>query len=1498
MTLQMGEDGASFHTSLDGKLPPFPQIPSLYTIWQSEYRHFLNPSRVEGASLGKKPATQQRASHSVPDVNEKAEDLIKNLNEWLNSETFRPIKDKLQQKLKTDDTVRVIIQTEDSLLRRLPWYLWDLFANYRLAEVALSSPAFERVEKSLQPKAKVRILAILGDRSHSQTDMAIDIEADRQFLESLPDAETVFLVEPNRQEFNDKLWDKNGWDILFFAGHSSSQPDAITGKMYINPNENITIPDLELALKKAIERGLQLAIFNSCDGLGIAKNLAELHIPQIIVMREAVPDLVAKEFLKYFLSSFSSGQSLYISVREGRERLHGLENYFPCASWLPVICQNPAENPVSWQELRGFEGGINWGKVSQKAFSNVGEVSSYYKEDLQEAINISKSQFFGRTEELNNLENLLNERKYSLINLVGMAGIGKSSLAAKFTEKIKNRFKYVVWKDMRIASSLENTINSLLNFFSAESNLSYSYASTDKIQRLIEFFKYNNCLVIFDNLTDILDESQSYIYKKDWQEFDHLLQQLIKSERNQSIVLVTSDECPYSFSKMPIESRLYKKFNVPGLNLQDVRNWLEALQLYLQTGYLDTDPQHEYLWERFVNYYGGNPSLLEIVAKFIEESNDGKISRLINYQDGSQYSLLEKIQVHLDRQFRIDDIEKKILYLIAINVEPLTLQQIKIAIPGDIYLRKLETFSLIKNYSRADEETVYEQIPLVRDYLTKNFINNIVSEILHNEPCLINEFILLDSQAKDYIKDIQKRRIIKPIIDKLLHPTGMGGRMPIKKKLENMLLSWSEQEPTTGYMGGNIINLLTYLEINLSGRNFSNIPLGKVDFQEQELREVDFSGSDLSNAVFFENFGCIHSICFAPNGKYFATAEANGTIRLWEVDTYKQVCSFNDEASTSQIWSIAFSRDGTKIASGGEDKIIRLWNVETGEKIKEILDNQCIYSIIFSQNDNILISAGDERIALLDINIGSCQPILVTTQVNSVAINTDSILASGYQDGTVRLWNIKDIAYPQLLGESKEHNQTVRCIVFNSDNVTFASASEDGTIKIWGINSEQSLQCLQTLKKDQIKQVWTLAFSEDGKTLATGSSDKNYSGFDEHHTIHLWNNNNGKYEYDQRLGAHKNQLRTVSFRSQNEQSNLLVSGGDDHTIKIWDVETKKCQKTIQGYTNRIWSVSFSPCGTKIVSGSEDNKIRLWNLGSKKCIHKLDKHTDWIWSVVFSPDGKMIASGSEDNTIRLWKLKNDRWINEDKDALKEHTDRVRAVAFSPNGQKLLSGGNDRKIVLWDLTTRKPLKILDEFRGGHTHRILSLAFSPDNRLVASSSRDKTIRLWNWSTDEVRILGEHDNQVHSIAFSPNGDTLISGGFDNQLKLWHLNEQELNETIGQHGDRILCVAFHPDGLVVASSGHDKKICLWSIKNKECIRILEGHQAAVEAISFSPKGGILVSSSQDQTIKIWDIFTGECLDTLEPDSKPYEGMNISGVQGLTDAQKATLIALGAVADE
>ncbi len=344
VTLQIGSEGTLPFAEITGELAAAPEILKQYNQWQTAYRKSLRAGlRIDV------PATQVTnvsKSEFIKECQELAEVLRKNLNLWLNSEQFRSIRERLLEKLTTSEEIRVIWQTKNIQLRRIPWHLWDFFERYPKAEIALSTSTYTRVEKSIYPKAKVRILAILGNGT------GIDLQKDREMLEQLPDAEVIFLVEPQRKELNNQLWFQP-WDILFFAGHSSSQVDGDTGQIYINRTDSLSIAELKNALKKAIARGLQLAIFNSCDGLGLARELADLHIPQIIVMREPVPDLVAQEFLQHFLRTFAEGNSLYLAVREARERLQGLEDQFPCATWLPVICQNPAEVPTTWHSLRG-----------------------------------------------------------------------------------------------------------------------------------------------------------------------------------------------------------------------------------------------------------------------------------------------------------------------------------------------------------------------------------------------------------------------------------------------------------------------------------------------------------------------------------------------------------------------------------------------------------------------------------------------------------------------------------------------------------------------------------------------------------------------------------------------------------------------------------------------------------------------------------------------------------------------------------------------------------------------------------------------------------------------------------------------------------------------------------------------------------------------------------------------------------------------------------------
>jgi CHASE2 domain-containing sensor protein len=326
-------------TEVIGALPPALDLLELLAQWQQHYLGSLGAARIILETIGVQTGTLAE----IEQCRNLALKLQQALTRWLASPEFRAIEQRLRETLTHQTPIELLLRSNDDRLHQLPWHMWEFIDRYPLAELIIGSPP-EGWMRPHRPAQQVRILVILGDRQ------GIDTEADRQLLADLPQADVVFLVEPSRQDVYTHLW-REAWDVLFFAGHS--QTERQQGRIYLNPTESLTLDELRYGLRRAIERGLQLAIFNSCDGLGLAYELAQLHMPYAIVMRLPVPDRVAQTFLKQFLANFAAGNPLHTSVRQAREYLQGLEGDFPCASWLPVIFQNSALPPLTWRSLQG-----------------------------------------------------------------------------------------------------------------------------------------------------------------------------------------------------------------------------------------------------------------------------------------------------------------------------------------------------------------------------------------------------------------------------------------------------------------------------------------------------------------------------------------------------------------------------------------------------------------------------------------------------------------------------------------------------------------------------------------------------------------------------------------------------------------------------------------------------------------------------------------------------------------------------------------------------------------------------------------------------------------------------------------------------------------------------------------------------------------------------------------------------------------------------------------
>ncbi len=337
--LEISEGNTAVFTEARGALPAADELVKLLAQWHQDYDRSLRLARIVLERISVTTGTLAQVEHC-----KKVEAQLKlALQEWLGAREFQPIDKKLRETIRPQEAVEILLRTTDRQLHHLPWHCWDFIERYSHAELVVSSPSAP-IGSPTRPTNRVRILAVLGCRQ------GIDTATDRLAISTLPNVDLVLLEEPTREQLNSHLRER-AWEILFFAGHSKTEGDR--GRIYLNANESLTLQELCHGFTAAIANGLQLAIFNSCDGLGLADELGRLHLPQSIVMRLPVPDRVAQAFLKQLLGAFVAGEPLHLAVRQARESLQGLEGEFPAASWLPIVFQNPAIPTLTWQGLQG-----------------------------------------------------------------------------------------------------------------------------------------------------------------------------------------------------------------------------------------------------------------------------------------------------------------------------------------------------------------------------------------------------------------------------------------------------------------------------------------------------------------------------------------------------------------------------------------------------------------------------------------------------------------------------------------------------------------------------------------------------------------------------------------------------------------------------------------------------------------------------------------------------------------------------------------------------------------------------------------------------------------------------------------------------------------------------------------------------------------------------------------------------------------------------------------
>ena len=378
--------------------------------------------------------------------------------------------------------------------------------------------------------------------------------------------------------------------------------------------------------------------------------------------------------------------------------------------------------------------------------------------------------------------------------------------------------------------------------------------------------------------------------------------------------------------------------------------------------------------------------------------------------------------------------------------------------------------------------------------------------------------------------------------------------------------------------------------------------------------------------------------------------------------------------------------------------------------------------------------------------------------------------------------------------------------------------------------------------------VVSLVFSPDDKLLVTGGADGE---------ILLWQVDSGKKISSFR--AHNDWISSVACIPDGK---IIASSSRSNVVKLWDSTTGECLRILRGHKDLAREISFNSNGTILASSSDDLTIKIWDVSTGQCVNTLQGHTSPIWRVKIAPNNKILATGSIDSSIKIWDISTGSCLNN----LDEHKDSILSIAFSHDSQIIASGSKDKIIKIWDTNTGKCITNLI----GHTDTIRSLVFSKDNKNLFSGSTDSTIKIWSVNDGKcLKTIKAHNSRVRKIALNSKDKILASCSDDQTIKLWDTNTGECIQTLQGCSHWVVSVTVSLDGKTIISSNNNQTIKYWDINTGHCLKTLRGHNRWVSEVTISPDGQIIASSGGDCTIKIWDFITGKYIKTLKGHHNP-----------------------------
>jgi WD40 repeat protein len=524
----------------------------------------------------------------------------------------------------------------------------------------------------------------------------------------------------------------------------------------------------------------------------------------------------------------------------------------------------------------------------------------------------------------------------------------------------------------------------------------------------------------------------------------------------------------------------------------------------------------------------------------------------------------------------------------------------------------------------------------------------------------------------------------------------------------------------------------------------------------------------------------IYGISLSPDGQTIALGVDDGSIQVW---TITGQLLHRWQGQSGAITGVSFSPDGQTIATSGEAGLVKLWS-KTGDLQQTLTGHQGkVNSVNFSPDGSLIVSTGDDRTVRLWNRQGQLIKTLAGHQgwVMYAAFSADSqLVVSGGRDEELRVWRRDGT----LVESFQAHSDQVNAVMFNPLGNQVVSGSNDKTLKLWSLNASRDLIQAHTESISDVK------FSPNGQLVASASHDK---------TVKLWQLNSSANLDNPWLPAQDNMQANVQANTQaNIQANIqedvqAKNRGDHLTLQFPPL-------VLEGHSDRVTSITFTPDGSLLATTSRDGTLRLWNLEGKQLA--LAQEKDWLLRVTASPDSQLLATAGRDHTVKIWDRQGQLVRT-----LAGHSDRVNAVIFSPDGQLIASASDDQTIKLW---TRDGY-LLTTLRG-HQGWVLDLAFSSDGLYLATAGYDNRVNIWSRRGELVKTLKGSSDSVARVSFLGDNQTIATTSWNNQVQLWRLDDT-LIKTLTGHSDRITSIDWRGDGQAIVTASVDGTIIIWDLK-------------------------------------------------------------------------------------